>query len=128
MFNQLAVEAGWVLDWNQIDPHVFAHARTVATTAIPTASTHCSTRRWFRPLPALSVRSPSGWNKSWRSSPGPALHVRWMPWITSCTRRCSGEHTASPLTRRSVRHTRGRGYTTEGSGYEHSTYRHRRAE
>ncbi|MCT1589988.1 hypothetical protein NLM24_38690 [Nocardia zapadnayensis] len=30
LFNQLAVEAGWVLDWNQIDPHVFAHARTVA--------------------------------------------------------------------------------------------------
>ncbi|MBU8579919.1 Fic family protein [Brevibacterium luteolum] len=30
LFNQLAVEAGWVIDWNQIDPHVFAHARTVA--------------------------------------------------------------------------------------------------
>lgn len=29
-FNQLALEAGWVIDWNQIDPHVFAHARTVA--------------------------------------------------------------------------------------------------
>mgnify|MGYP002721448205 CR=1 FL=1 len=29
-FNQLAVEAGWIIDWSQIDPHVFAHARTVA--------------------------------------------------------------------------------------------------
>lgn len=29
-FNQLAAEAGWVIDWNMIDPHVFAHARTVA--------------------------------------------------------------------------------------------------
>ena len=125
MFNQLAVEAGWVLDWNQIDPHVFAHARTVAIYRDPDG---LDALLYPALVPALSVRSPSGWNKSWRSSPGPALHVRWMPWITSCTRRCSGEHTASPLTRRSVRHTRGRGYTTEGSGYEHSTYRHRRAE
>lgn len=30
LFNQLAIVAGWVIDWNQIDPHVFAHARTVA--------------------------------------------------------------------------------------------------
>ena len=37
MFNQLAVEAGWVLDWNQIDPHVFAHARTVAIYRDPEA-------------------------------------------------------------------------------------------
>ncbi len=29
-FNQLATEAGWVIDWNLIDPYVFAHARTVA--------------------------------------------------------------------------------------------------
>lgn len=29
-FNQLAAEAGWLIDWSQIDPHVFAHARTVA--------------------------------------------------------------------------------------------------
>ncbi|MHB1173235.1 MAG: Fic/DOC family protein [Lacisediminihabitans sp.] len=29
-FNQLAAEAGWLIDWNMIDPHVFAHARTVA--------------------------------------------------------------------------------------------------
>ena len=37
LFNQLAVEAGWVLDWNQIDPHVFAHARTVAIYRDPEA-------------------------------------------------------------------------------------------
>src|SRR5699024_11606017 len=30
LFNQLAADAGWALDWNQIDPYVFAHARTVA--------------------------------------------------------------------------------------------------
>jgi cell filamentation protein len=29
-FNQLATEAGWLIDWNRIDPYVFAHARTVA--------------------------------------------------------------------------------------------------
>lgn len=29
-FNQLAADAGWVIDWNLIDAHVFAHARTVA--------------------------------------------------------------------------------------------------
>ncbi len=29
-FNQLAESAGWLIDWNQIDPHVFAHARTRA--------------------------------------------------------------------------------------------------
>ena len=29
-FNQLAAEAGWIIDWHQIDPHTFAHARTVA--------------------------------------------------------------------------------------------------
>ena len=29
-FNQLAADAGWVIDWNRIDAHVFAHARTVA--------------------------------------------------------------------------------------------------
>ncbi len=29
-FNQLAASAGWVIDWNRIDAHVFAHARTVA--------------------------------------------------------------------------------------------------
>lgn len=29
-FNQLSAEAGWVIDWNRIDAHVFAHARTVA--------------------------------------------------------------------------------------------------
>lgn len=29
-FNQLAASAGWLIDWNQIDPHVFAHARTRA--------------------------------------------------------------------------------------------------
>lgn len=29
-FNQLAADAGWVIDWNKIDPRVFAHARTVA--------------------------------------------------------------------------------------------------
>lgn len=26
-FNQLAASAGWLIDWNRIDPHVFAHAR-----------------------------------------------------------------------------------------------------
>lgn len=31
-FNQLAAAAGWLIDWNQIDPHVFAHARTRAIT------------------------------------------------------------------------------------------------
>ncbi|TAM68562.1 MAG: hypothetical protein EPN48_11210 [Microbacteriaceae bacterium] len=29
-FNQLAADADWVIDWNRIDPRVFAHARTVA--------------------------------------------------------------------------------------------------
>lgn len=29
-FTQLARDAGWAIDWGQIDPHVFAHARTVA--------------------------------------------------------------------------------------------------
>lgn len=29
-FNQLAAEAGWLIDWTRIDPHVFAHARTRA--------------------------------------------------------------------------------------------------
>lgn len=29
-FTQLAHEAGWVIDWNQIDPYVFGHGRTVA--------------------------------------------------------------------------------------------------
>lgn len=29
-FSQLARRAGWVIDWNRIDPHVFAHARLVA--------------------------------------------------------------------------------------------------
>ncbi|OZB80896.1 MAG: hypothetical protein B7X41_17365 [Microbacterium sp. 14-71-5] len=29
-FNDLARQAGWVIDWRQIDPHVFAHARTLA--------------------------------------------------------------------------------------------------
>lgn len=29
-FNQLAHAAGWVIDWDAIDPQVFAHARTVA--------------------------------------------------------------------------------------------------
>lgn len=29
-FNQLAREAGWVIDWGRIDPYLFAHARTVA--------------------------------------------------------------------------------------------------
>lgn len=29
-FTQLAASAGWVIDWDRIDPHVFAHARTVA--------------------------------------------------------------------------------------------------
>ncbi len=29
-FNQLAWQAGWVIDWDRIDPYVFAHARTVA--------------------------------------------------------------------------------------------------
>ncbi len=29
-FVQLAGEAGWAIDWTRIDPHVFAHARTVA--------------------------------------------------------------------------------------------------
>lgn len=29
-FNQLADQAGWVIDWSAIDPHVFAYARTVA--------------------------------------------------------------------------------------------------
>lgn len=29
-FTQLAAEAGWVIDWNMIDPQVFAQARTVA--------------------------------------------------------------------------------------------------
>lgn len=30
MFNQLAREAGWVIDWSQIPGDVFAHARTLA--------------------------------------------------------------------------------------------------
>lgn len=29
-FNQLAAEAGWLIDWSRIDPYVFGHARTVA--------------------------------------------------------------------------------------------------
>lgn len=29
-FNQLATDAGWVIDWERVDPYVFAHARTVA--------------------------------------------------------------------------------------------------
>lgn len=29
-FNQLSEQAGWVIDWNLIDAHVFAHARTMA--------------------------------------------------------------------------------------------------
>lgn len=29
-FNQLARAAGWGIDWTQIDPHLFAHARTLA--------------------------------------------------------------------------------------------------
>lgn len=31
-FNQLAAEAGWVIDWTRVDPHLFAHARTRAIT------------------------------------------------------------------------------------------------
>lgn len=31
-FNQLAAEAGWVIDWAGIDPYLFAHARTRAIT------------------------------------------------------------------------------------------------
>ena len=30
MFNQLARDAGWVIDWSQIPGDVFAHARTLA--------------------------------------------------------------------------------------------------
>ena len=30
MFNQLAREAGWIIDWSQIPGDVFAHARTLA--------------------------------------------------------------------------------------------------
>lgn len=30
LFNQLAHEAGWAIDWTAIDPYVFAHACTVA--------------------------------------------------------------------------------------------------
>lgn len=33
LFNQLAAHAGWVIDWQQIDPYVFGHARTVAIAA-----------------------------------------------------------------------------------------------
>lgn len=29
-FTQLAAHAGWVIDWQRIDPYVFGHARTVA--------------------------------------------------------------------------------------------------
>lgn len=32
-FNQLARSAGWVIDWQQIDPYVFGYARTVAITS-----------------------------------------------------------------------------------------------
>lgn len=31
-FNQLAEQAGWIIDWSRIDPYVFAHARTRAIT------------------------------------------------------------------------------------------------
>lgn len=29
-FNQLVHDAGWAIDWQQIDPYVFVRARTVA--------------------------------------------------------------------------------------------------
>ena len=29
-FNQLTRAAGWAIDWDEIDPRLFAHARTVA--------------------------------------------------------------------------------------------------
>jgi len=32
-FNQLARQAGWVIDWSQIDPYLFGYARTVAITS-----------------------------------------------------------------------------------------------
>ncbi|GAA4192513.1 hypothetical protein GCM10022288_24870 [Gryllotalpicola kribbensis] len=31
-FNQLALRAGWAIDWDLIAPHVFAHAHTIAIT------------------------------------------------------------------------------------------------